>query len=325
MKIKEYTLRNNKLEATFINLGASITKLIDIESGINIIIGHDDLNKYKINPGYMNSIIGRHAGRILDFKLDNKFYEISKNSGLCQLHGGYKGLNLKYFDVDVLDNQITFSTKSYHLEEGFPGLVNFSITYKLVDDELQLLYEAVSSQKTLMSFTNHAYFNLSGNIENTILNHELYIDADYFIALNRNMIPIKRASLDHTPLDFRNIKRIGRDINIQHEQLSISGGYDHPYLINKKGYINHVATLKSPETNLTLEVFSDQDVVVLYTGNSIDESSTLNNGVSGDKHYALCLETHGIPNSININEFQNRNVYEANETYKQTTIWKLHR
>jgi aldose 1-epimerase len=324
MKIKEYTMKNDYLEVSFLNLGAIITKLVDLKTGINIIVGHQDLDTYRTNPGYMNAVIGRNSGRIQDLSIDGVNYIVTKNvNHSFQLHGGFKGFNFKFFDVIESNNSLTFTTMSEHLEEGYPGKVNFSITYRLVENELHLEYEAVSTEKTLMNFTHHAYFNLSGNPEKTILNHELMINANAFIELDEQMIPMKKTSLLNTPLDLSQKKRIGENIDSDFQPMKMAKGYDHPYLVNKTDLFNHVASLYSPESNLSLEVYSDQDVVVLYTGNFIDETFTLNNGVKGGKHYALCLETQGVPNSVNIPGFENNNIYQANEIYRQKTVWKL--
>ncbi|MDF2699637.1 MAG: aldose 1-epimerase [Haloplasmataceae bacterium] len=324
--IKEFTLRNDQIEVSFINLGASITKFVDLASGVNIIVSHHDYNSYKKNKGSMNSIIGRHAGRIVDFNLDGKDYLVTKNvKNLYQLHGGKNGFHYKYFDALVKDDQITFSITSPENEGGFPGEVKLSITYKLVNDELHLLYEAVSTKKTIMSFTNHAYFNLNGNVSDRVLNHKLYLNADYFIELDQNLIPLRKASVKNTPLDFTTMKKIGLDINQDFEQIKITGGFDHPFLITKLDGITHAATVISEDTHLRLDVYSDQDVIVCYTGNFMDESFVVNDGARGKKQGAICLETQGVPNSINMEEFKNRNIYAANEVYKQTTIWKLHK
>jgi aldose 1-epimerase len=327
MIIKEYVLKNEKLEVHFLNVGAVITKFIDLETGINIIVGHDNYEVYaQDNPGYMNAVIGRNAGRIVDFNLDGKDYQVTKNiQGLYQLHGGFQGFNKKVFNVETFANGIKFSTFSADGEEGYPGNVNFSITYLLNNDQLELLYEATTDQKTIMSFTHHAYFNLDGKPGATILNHELQINADRYFALDSNMLPLQAVSVEDTPLDFRVSKEIGKDMNANFEQLKITRGFDHPFLVKKESDFNKVATLKSKESNLILDVFSTEDVLVFYAGNSITPEMTLNGGVKGNKHYALCLETQGVPNSINIPEFKDRNLYGPSDKYIQRTIWRLYK
>lgn len=325
--MKEYVLRNEKLEAHFLDIGAAITKLIDLETGINIIVGHEDLKTYEENNiGYMNAVIGRHSGRITDFTLAGKVYQVTKNvDGIYQLHGGFKGFNTKVYDVEAGETWIKFSTTSKDGEEGYPGDVTFSITYSLEEDELHLLYEATTSKTTILSFTNHTYFNLNGDASKNILNHELYLNSNRYLLLDQNLIPYEAASLDNTPLDFRNMKPIGKDINNEFSQLQLAGGFDHPYLINKENKINHIATVRSPLTDLILDVYSTEDVVVFYAGNSISDDFTLTGGVKGYKHAAFCLETQGVPNSLNIEEFMNRNLYEPKDKYLQKTIWKLHK
>jgi aldose 1-epimerase len=325
--LKEYVLKNQKLEAHFINVGASITKLIDLKTGINIIVGHEKIETYQENNlGYMNSVIGRNSGRITDFTLCGKRYQVSKNiEGIYQLHGGFIGFNTKKFLVEEGKDWIKFNTTAVDGEEGYPGDVNFSITYKLIDDELHLIYEADTTKKTILNFTNHAYFNLNGGPSIDILNHELYLNADRFLLLDPNLIPHKAESLVNTPLDFRKKKTIGKDINNDFDQLKIAGGFDHPYLVNKTDKINHIATASSPLTGIKLDIYSTEDVVVFYAGNMMDNSVLVEGGVRGYKHIAFCLETQGVPNSINIPEFKNCNLYGPGEKYYQETIWKIHK
>ncbi|MDD4000482.1 MAG: galactose mutarotase [Bacilli bacterium] len=324
--MKEYVLKNEKLEAHFISVGACITKLIDLQSGINVIVGHKNLETYKENNlGYMNSIVGRNSGRITDFLLNGKVHQVSKNvKDLYQLHGGFNGFNKKEYHIEEGENFLKFSTTALDGEEGYPGDVNFSITYKLIADELHLIYEATTNKKTILNFTNHAYFNLNGSTEIDILNHELYLNSDRYLLLDRNLLPYKAAVLDNTPLDFRKMKVIGKDINADFEQLEIAGGFDHAYLIRKKAQMNHVATLKSPLTKLSLDIHSTEDVVVFYAGNSISSKVLTSDGVKGYKRMALCLETQGVPNAINIPEFKNNNLYDPKEKYFQETVWKIH-
>ncbi|MGB4695769.1 MAG: aldose epimerase family protein [Bacilli bacterium] len=320
-----YVLKNEHLEAHFISFGACIVKLIDLKTGINIIVGHEDMETYrKNNPGYMNAIIGRHSGRITDFYLDGKRHEVAKNiNGIYQLHGGFKGFNAKEYSVEVGEDWIKFSASAEDGEEGFPGAVAFSVTYRLRGRELHLLYEAEPTKKTILSLTNHAYFNLNGDPEKSILNHELFLNADRYLMLDENFIPYGAALVENTPLDFRKMKPIGQEINADFEQLKIAGGFDHPYLVNRAGEMSHVATLRSPLTGLSLEVHSTEDVVVFYAGNMINEDYRIAGGIRGYKNMALCLETQGVPNSPNIPEFADRNLYGPNEKYTPKTVWKL--
>lgn len=323
--MKKYLLKNEFLEAHFLDVGACITQLVDLKSGINVIVGHEDLNVYREgNPGYMNAVIGRNSGRIMDFRLDGERVEVTKNvNGLYQLHGGFKGFNTKEFAVETGEDWIRFSATAEDGEEGYPGNVRFSITYSLHGGELHLDYEAVADKKTILNFTNHAYFNLNGDPRKSILNHELWLNADRYLMLDENFMPCQAASVEGTPLDFRKMKPIGRDIDADFEQLRIAGGFDHPYLVNKAGELTHVATLRSPLTGLVLEVHSDADAVVFYAGNMMDENQKVVGGVAGYKNMALCLETQGVPNSLNIPEFADRNIFNPGETFRQKTVWKI--
>jgi len=322
--IKEYTLRNEHIEVSFVNLGASITRFIDLSSDINIVLSYDDYNMYNHNSFYFGCIIGRNSGRIenASISLADHNIDLSKNFlDKHQLHGGFNGFHTLFFAETINENSITFTATSKDGEDGYPGNVKLEVRYQLVKNELHITYEAQTDQETIINLTNHTYFNLNLNKEASIVNHQLRLYADYYLALEGDMMPKHVTHVENTPLDFRKSKLIGKDINLEDPQLKLGNGYDHPFLINKKEAINHVAELRCDQ--LTLNVYSDQDAVIFYSGNFLDSTVFIQDNIKNNYRCGLCLETQGIPNSMHIDQFKERNIYNKEKNYKQRTIWKL--
>lgn len=323
--VKRLTLENESIEFSCLNIGASITCFRERSTGINAVLAYKDPKKYLTNPNYFGCVIGRSSGRIknAELSIDGKIYQLSKNFiSKHNLHTGFHGFQTKMFDVITLnDNKIVLKAISKSGEDGFPGQVTLTITYALTDHELHISYDATCDQKTIINITNHAYFNL--NVKNdTILDHELMVNADYYFMLDEEMIPVKPHSVDGSPFDFRKKQNIGEVLTKLHPQLEIAKGIDHPFIINKATHeMNPVARLNNDR--LALEIFSDQDAVIVYSGNFLEGIHEIEDGEYDFWRSAICLETQGIPNSQYISGFEDRNIYELGLPYKQRTIWRL--
>lgn len=325
MNLKTYTIENEHIRATFLNVGAVMTELYIKSLGLNVLVGHQKIEEYVENPGYMNAVIGRHAGRATDFDLNGERVTLKNNEGTFQLHGGKNGFHSKWYEVEDQDDRIIFRTEIPHLEDGYPGNLQFEIEYRLVGPELHLFYRGTTDRTTVLSCTHHAYFNLNGDVKEPITNHELWINADEIISLDERMVPAGRMSIVDTPLDFRRSKAIGRDLETGFDLVASVGGYDHPYLLTRKSNdLEHVATLSSPLSQLAMDIFTDQRVLVLYTSNAVDETFTLNEGIKGYVHCAVCLEAEGVPNAQNIEDFRDLNIISPDHPYEQHTCWKFY-
>ena len=328
--VKQYTLENKEgMSVSILNYGGIITsvKVKNKEGKFeNIALGYDSLENYVNNDPYLGAIIGRVGNRIANgsFTLNGETYNLEVNNGPNHLHGGLKGFDKVVWDVKIQEEQekvlLHLFYESAHMEEGYPGNLNTHVTY-ILDNENQLSvsYKAQTDSTTIVNLTQHSYFNLSGDFNSTILDHQLQIDADAITTLNQNMIPTgSYTDLTDTPLDFRVLKSIGKDINSSNQQIEIAGGYDHNYVINKPSLDSSFAKVIHSNSGRVMEVFTDQPGVQLYTGNFLE---AINDNYMG-KRSGFCLETQHFPDSPNQSNFPSI-VLEPGMVYNTTTKFKF--
>ncbi len=324
-EVSKYILDNGVIQAHILDYGCIIQSLFvkDCEGKVtDVVFGYDNPLGYELNDGYLGAVVGRVANRIKDckFSLKGKNYKLFANDGKNSLHGGQFGFDKKLFNAEIVGESLVLRTVSADQEEGYPGNLNLKVTYLLKDGAINIDYEATCDQDTPISITNHAYFNLSG--EESILDHELFINSDYITPVDKTLIPTGELMLvEDTPFDFRKSQKIGLYIDYHHKQLMCGGGYDHNYVLKNYGLYEKVATLFSEKSGIKMDVFTDNMGIQFYSGNFL-------NGVTGkdykiyNKRSALCLETQNFPNAINQPSFPSC-VLKIGETYKRKTTYSF--
>lgn len=325
-----YTLENkNGMKAEFIDYGANIVSLfVPDKNGKmdDVVLGFDDVEGYEVNGCFFGAFIGRHGNRIggAQFELNGKTYELEKNDGENNLHGGTPGYHKVMYQAKADENSVAFSRVSPDMEQGYPGNLDICVTYTLTDDnELKIVYMAKSDQDTLCNVTNHSYFNLKGHDGGEITDHEVWIRANGFTATSDDLIPNGTITdVTGTPMDFRTKKAIGKEIGADYRPMKIAGGYDHNYALDKKaGALEKVAELSEASSGRTMEVYTDLPGMQLYTGNFI-EKETGKGGAVYTKRNGVCFETQFFPNSIHIPSFDSC-VLKAGETFTSTTVYRF--
>jgi aldose 1-epimerase len=332
--INLYTLTNSHgVETRAMNYGGIILSIRVPDSHgqfADIVLGHDALEGYIPNPPYLGAIVGRYANRIANgtFTLDGKTYTLPKNDGPNTLHGG----TTRTFDKVEWEGEplkgksgVAFSYLSKDGEEGFPGNLSVRVTYTLTDaNELVIDYEATTDKATPINVSQHSYFNLAGEGTSDILNHEIMINADRFTPVDKNLIPTgELRPVKGTPLDFTTPTKIGARIDDNYEQLVLAHGYDHNFVLNRKGSgLVLAARVYEPTTGRVLEVSTTQPGVQFYTGNFLDGSVTGKQGHVYKRRYGLCLETQHFPDSPNHPDFPTT-ILKPGETFHQQTVFKF--
>lgn len=299
----------NGAELAITNYGAKIVSLMVPDRNgklIDVVTGHATLDDYlHSEEPYFGAICGRYANRIAKgkFTLDGTTYELPVNNGPNCLHGGIEGFNAKVWNIEYQDEQsIQLNYVSAEGEEGFPGTLEITVTYSLTDEnEVMILYQAVTDKPTVLNLTNHSYFNLSGAGDPYIGDHLLTINADYYLPTDATAIPYgPKEKVEGTPMDFRREYAVGERINDNFEQLIFGKGYDHTYVLNKTAdELSFCARCRSPKTGIVLEVYTTQPGVQLYTGNWMTGHFEGKPGQRYPERAALCLETQHFPDSPN--------------------------
>ena len=328
-----YILTNQKgLEMSVTNFGAKIVSLhVPDRNGkmTDIVLGHNNIDEYlSSKEPYFGAVCGRVANRIANgkFTLDGVEYQLAINNGPNHLHGGLKGFNAVVWDARQTDGQtIELTYVSPDGEEGYPGTLTVKITYKLTDDNaVQMDYEAQTDKATIINLTNHSYFNLSGAGDPYIGDHLLSINSSLFYGTDKTNIPYRdAASVVGTPMDFRTPHTIGERIEKDYQQIEFGNGYDHSFVLKKKGdELSYCAKVVSPKTGIVMEVFTTEPGVQLYTGNWMTGEFTAKNGKRYPKRSAFCLETQHFPDSINKPHYPTV-VLRQGDTFKSKTVFKF--
>lgn len=328
-----YVMKNtNGTEVCVMNYGARIVSVLvpDKEGNMkDVVLGFDNIDGYLNNKTDFGASIGRYGNRIAKgkFKLEGTDYQLTLNNGENSLHGGTTGYQYQMFDIAQIDST-TLECKllSKDGDNGYPGNLNVKVTYKLTNDNaIDISYEAETDKTTIVNLTNHSYFNLSGEPNNSILDHILFLDCDNYTPVNDVMIPTgKIEKVKDTPMDFTTATAIGKRIDdTAFVQLKLAGGYDHNWIFNKPGDVSNLACkVLCPSTGITLEVYTIEPGVQFYSGNFLDGSITGKKGIVYNKRAGLCLETQHYPDSPNRPNFPST-VLKPGEKYTSQCIYKF--
>jgi len=330
-----YTLTNtNGLVAKITNYGGIITELwIPDRDGKlgDIVLGYDNIQDYEEKSPYFGCIIGRYGNRIgnAKFTLDGKEYTLQANNGKNSLHGGVKGFDKAVWDAESFQNANAVGLKLHYLskdmEEGYPGNLDVTITYTLTNkNELRIDYLASTDKPTVCNLTNHSYFNLRGQGLGNCYENELMINADYFTPINEGLIPTgELRSVKGTPMDFTKMTVIGDRIDAEDIQLKYGGGYDHNWVLNKKGKTMSLAAKVYESTSCRMmEIYTTEPAFQFYSGNFLDGTLVGKEGKVYKHRYAYCLETQHYPDSPNKPSFPSTTLLPG-QSYKTTTVHKF--
>lgn len=330
-----YTLKNrNGMQIKLFDYGATLAGItVPDRNGHfdDVAFGFDDLEGYKNFNDYFGATVGRHAGRIGggQFEIDGTVHQLAVNNGPNHLHGGIKGFDKVFWNAQEITKKngkaVSFSYMSPDGEEHFPGNLTVSAVYTLTDnDEIIIDLYAVTDKATPVNLTNHAYFNLSGAGNPSILDHRMKLDCDFFLPGDEGLIPTGEvAPVDGTPLDFREFKMIGKEIDADHPSTKFGSGYDLAFVVNGKGNSTvHVATVIDDKSGRRLDVSTNQKAVIFYTGNFLKGDFKAKDGKTYPRRSGFCLEPGAFPDSPNKSWFPNI-ILRPGDLYHNQIIYKF--
>jgi len=321
---KLYTITDGRLIASFTDWGATLTTLL-VPDGTgfarDVVLGYDNPAMYETNPGCLGSTVGRYANRIGGghFTLNGKTYSLVRNEkDRTTLHGG-AGFSHRLWHVkEWSDKALTFAIHSPAGDAGFPGALDLEVTYKLTaKDELRIEYAARSSADTVVNFTNHAYFNLDGN--GTIAKQKVRIQAGFYTEVNRGKIPTGwLCRVNNTAFDLRKLTAFGKVMD------NLPRGIDHNYVLNRECAKMKKAAAKavSSDGKITMECFTTEPGLQLYTAGGLKSSIHLKYGAKGKPFAAFCLETQHFPDSPNQPSFPST-VLKKGDRFTSTTVYRF--
>ncbi len=331
--VSKYVLKNrNGMEVEVSDFGALIVGIrIPGENGkeYDVTLGYDTIEEYYNNDSCFGAYVGRNVNKIKNacVELDGAIYELEKNRGEDNIHSGSKRSYYEKYQAITGMNHfsawVTFSRLSPHMEQGFPGNLNQLIKYTFTENnELIINYDMVSDMTTVINPTNHSYFNLSGHDSGDILNHHLKIYSDKFLASDKRFLPTGEIiNVEDTAFDFRKEQRVGKMMEVEDSQIRITKGYNHNYIFDNDERLKRVAYLKSPDTNISMTVYTTMCGMQLYTANHLSGEKG-KNSAKYNKYAGICFETQFYPNACNIPHFPS-SIFKNGEHYISKTIYKF--
>ena len=321
-----YVMTNEAgMEVCVTNFGGRIVSIVVPDKNgepKDVVLGFDKVSDYfpENNASDFGAAIGRYANRINQGKItvDGVEYQLPQNNyGHC-LHGGPNGWQYKVAEVVESDgSHVKLKFDSPDGEANFPGHVTAFVTFTLTEDNaIDINYEATTDKTTVINMTNHSYFNLSGDGNNSIEGNELYINASNFTPVDDTFMTTGEiVPVEGTPMDFRTAKKIGQDINADYDQLHNGKGYDHNWVLDTKGDQTALAAeLYCPESGIVLKEYTNEPGVQVYVGNFLDGTNTGKRGVTYNFRTAVCLETQHYPDTPNKPEWPTA-LLKPGETY----------
>lgn len=318
------TLQNKDIEVTFLDLGATIydIKTKDQHGTFeSVVMKYKDLEAYFTNEISLNATIGPIAGRTKDgkFTLNNKQYQLDLNfKDNTNLHSGKDALALQFFDFKQTDNQVIF-THNKNYKSQFPGNQIFTVTYTITNSDIHIKYDVTTDQDTLVNLTNHAYFNLSGDLKDTILNHRLQLNSLTNLTVDENFVPYAKNNIEGTFLDFYQEKYIKDNFFDGIYDLP-ELGIDHQMEVKDKGIKYRQAYLYDEQSKRTLEVYTSYPIIVVYTHNHTSDDLLQNN--KHEKHYGICFEAQYESNGINVKEFHD-SILRKEDQYQEEILFRF--
>jgi aldose 1-epimerase len=328
--VTAYTLARGDLRVEILDYGGIVRRIECPDRAgrrANVVLGARDLAGYEASDAHFGALIGRYANRIADgrFSLDGQVHRLPTNEGRNTMHGGPKGFDRRVWRVEAVEaHRLTLGYRSPDGEQGFPGTLEVTVTYRLeAEGALAIDYAAVTDRPTVLNLTNHSYFNLAGEGAGDVLGHEVHIAADAVLVTDDAQIPTGALMpVAGTPFDFQSPATLGARIRAAHPQLALAHGYDHTYVLGGDGTLRTVAWARDPVSGRRLNVATTQPSLQLYTANMLDGAVTGSGGGLYRAGDAVCFEAQGYPDAPNHPDFPST-VLRPGERFAATTAYRF--
>lgn len=320
-----FTITNQQgMEACITNYGARLVSLM--WQGRDCVTGFDNVGDYRRFRQNYGATVGRYVGRIKGarFMLDGQEHRLQENGKGVTSHGGYPGFADHIWTVtSQTDSTLTLQYISPDGENGFPGTLTVCLTYRLSSrNGLEIDYEATTDKPTVLNLTNHSFFNISGQMDREITSQELWVNSDSIATFDQQKnLNGRMMSVENTPFDFRTPALIGSRIDDDNEQLKVTGGYDHSFILRNRGNDRQPAAIVTDQDSRTrMTVYTTEPVLHIYTGNGLKGNTRGKQGISYPRRSAICLEAMHLADSPNQPHFPST-VLRPGETFRSHTAY----
>lgn len=312
------------MEACITNYGARLVSLMF--EGKDCVTGFDNVGDYRKHKQNYGATVGRYVGRIKGarFTLDGVEYHLQENGKGVTSHGGYPGFaDHVWTPIAKSDSTLTLQYVSADGENGFPGELTVTLTYTVSSrNGLEVDYRATTTKPTVVNLTNHSFFNIGGHLDEEITNEYLWVNSDSIATFdaqkNLNGCMMK---VEGTPFDFRKSKRIGENIDDDNEQLKVTKGYDHSFVLNTKGNDRESAAIViDKERKVQMTVYTTEPVLHIYSGNGLKGNIKGKRGICYPRRSAICFEAMHLADSPNQPNFPST-VLRPGETFLSHTAY----
>ena len=328
-----YTLRNAQgAEVRLSNYGATVVAVTvpDREGRMaDVVLGYAAPEDYFNDAPTCGKTVGRVANRIADGRMtvEGVEYRLERNCGANHLHGGTKNFANRVWESRTETNRVVMDLLSEEGDQGYPGELSVEAIFDFDDDNaLEITYLARTDRTTPVNLTSHLYFNLTGDPNRSVLDHELRLRSVQVPEMNERQIPTGRMiDAAGTPQDFRESRPLRAGIDAEFNHIRDFGGYDHPFAIDgwRPDILGEVGCLRDPQSGRQVEILSSQPSVMLYTGNRLAGVKAANKaGGRCEDHTGVAIECQHFPDAVNRPEFPSP-LLRPGELYCQKTVFRF--
>jgi aldose 1-epimerase len=316
--------RPDGLQLSFIRVGAAITELlVPDRDGMrrNVVLAHGNLTVYRTQTHCLGAVCGRYANRIDGgrFLLDGREVQLEVTDRGSNVHGGPHGFDKAVWDLVSVSEAdgiaaATLTLRSPDGDQGFPGMLDATVTYRLGPDWLEIGYSAVTDRPTIVSLTNHSYFNLGGEGSGSVERHWLQVNSGLYTPSDARLVPFGPVQrVEGTPFDFTGAKPIGRDLRVAHPMMLAGRGFDVNYMLT--GQMQEACRVWDPASGRLMRLSTSAPALQFFSGNGLDGTTVSRDGLAHRQGDGFCLEPHHPPNSPNIADFPSP-VLRPGETWR---------
>ncbi len=337
---QNFRLTSHELTVDLNNFGARILALgMRNEDGstTNVALGFKDLESYRLLDSRIGAICGRYANRIKHGRcqLNDEAVQLDINNGLHHLHGGSSGFDSRLWEAERLDaNTVKFSLTTLDGDQGYPGELACTATYRLIGNKLECRLWAGSTKDTLINLTNHAYWNLSGRFNSSVADHHLLINAESYLPVDEELIPLgPELPVYETEFDFTQLRTIADpqflsrpEQRFNNELVNRSSPlpvYDHNFCLNgPRGLLRHVATLHDTESFRTMHISTTEAGLQFYLASHFTPEMRTADGQAFHPSCALALEPQTYPDSPNRERYPSP-ILKAGKNYEHIIEYRF--